>query len=272
MRVGVVGHVEVMEFAVVDRLPAAGEIAEARDDFTVTAGGGAVAAVVMRELAGAASFWTAVGDDARGAAAVAELRDEHGLEVHAARRSAPTRRGFTHLAADGERTITVVGERLAPAGADEVAGAATADAVFVTAADLEALRAARGARVLVATPRVGPLLATADVALDVLVASATDAGEQVDLERWVAPPRAVVRTAGARGGTWTTDAGETGTWPPVPPPGPPVDAFGCGDAFAGALTVALARGLPLGAACVEAARAGAHRLTLRGPYGRPASG
>src|SRR3954453_2090268 len=82
MRAGVVGHTEWVDFAVVDRLPTQGEILHAREHFAEAAGGGAVAAVQMRPLLGAASFWTAVGEDVHGAAAVERLRGQ-GVEVHA---------------------------------------------------------------------------------------------------------------------------------------------------------------------------------------------
>ena len=39
VRVGVVGHVEWVQFAVVDRVPAAGEIVHARETFDEPAGG-----------------------------------------------------------------------------------------------------------------------------------------------------------------------------------------------------------------------------------------
>lgn len=263
-RVGVVGHVEAVAFAVVPRVPQAGEIVHASAGFEAAAGGGAVAAVVLRELAGAATFWTALGDDATGDAALTDLRGRD-LDVHAARRPVATRRAFTHLALDGERTITTIGARLAPDGDDDV-DATGYDGVYVTAADHAVLARARRARVLVATPRVGATLAGAPVTLDVLVASANDRGEQADVRRWVRPPRARVMTEGAAGGSWHTADGASGRWSASLPPGPAVDAYGCGDAFAGALTFALAAGHPLPDACVLAAHAGAHRLTLRGPY------
>ena len=49
-RVAVVGHVEHVEFCVVERLPAAGDIIHATGDFAEAAGGGAVAAVQLRKL------------------------------------------------------------------------------------------------------------------------------------------------------------------------------------------------------------------------------
>jgi ribokinase len=256
MRVGVLGHVEMVEFAVVDAMPAAGEIAHAHEVFTEPAGGGAVAAVVLAELAGAATFWTAVGTDALGDTAVARLA-ELGVDVRAERADAPTRRCFTHLCGDGERTITVIGPRLEPHTVD-VAGH---DAVYVTAATPAALRAARAAPALVATPRAGAVLR--EVPIDVIVASARDRGEPIDPAVEVG---AVVRTAGDSGGSWTAADGTSGSWAAAPLPGPVCDAYGCGDAFAAALTLELARGATLGDACAVAAVEGARRLTLRGPY------
>lgn len=170
LRVGVVGHVEAVAFAVVPRVPRPGEIVQASAGFEAAAGGGAVAAVVLRELAGAATFWTALGDDEGGRRALAEL-ERRGLDVRAAIRPGPTRRAFTHLALDGERTITTLGARLAPHGIEDHVDPTGFDGIYVTAADAAALAAARAARVLVATPRVGAVLAGARRPVDVLVGS-----------------------------------------------------------------------------------------------------
>ncbi len=62
-RVGVVGHVEWVEFAVVGRVPVSGEIVHASETFCEPAGGGAVAAVQLRKLAGSVLFLSAVGND-----------------------------------------------------------------------------------------------------------------------------------------------------------------------------------------------------------------
>ena len=113
MRAGVVGHVEWVDFAVVERLPVPGEILHAREHFTEAGGGGGVAAVQMRRLVGAATFLTAVGDDRAGEDAAARLR-EHGVDLHAAVRPREQRRAFTYLSDDHERTITVLGARLVP--------------------------------------------------------------------------------------------------------------------------------------------------------------
>ncbi len=53
-RVGVVGHIEWIQFAVTERVPEPGEIIPARATFELAAGGGAVAAVQLAKLAGRA--------------------------------------------------------------------------------------------------------------------------------------------------------------------------------------------------------------------------
>src|SRR5205807_270111 len=91
VRAGVLGHVEWVDFAVVERVPEHGAIVHAREHFADAAGGGAVAAVQMRRLLGAATFLTAVGDDHLGAEALARLR-HHGVDVHAAAHAREQRR------------------------------------------------------------------------------------------------------------------------------------------------------------------------------------
>ena len=266
-KVAVVGHVEWLEFAVVQHVPRPGEIIESREDFSMAAGGGAVAAVQLRKLAGAADFFTALGGDREGEASAAELR-ERGLELHAARREANTRRAFSHLSDDHERTITVFGDRLVPHGDDDLPWdrLSGADAVYFTGGDVGALQAARAARVLVATPRALPVLQAGGVALDVLVASGVDAGEAYEPGTLDPDPRFVVLTHGARGGDWTGGEGRTGHWAAAELPGEPVDAYGCGDSFAAGLTFGLGRGDELPEALEIAARCGACCMCGRGPY------
>lgn len=263
-----VGHVEWTEFARVARAPVAGEIVEAREDWREPAGGGAVAAVQLATLAGECLFLTALGDDEVGHRAQREL-EAMGLELAVAWREAPQRRAFVHLDDAGERAITTMGERHAPVAADPLPWTelARADAVYVTAADPEALRLARSARHLVATVRVGPALAAAAVELDVLVLSARDEGEAYIRGELDPPPRAVVRTAGASGGTIESPDGAVRAWAAPPLPGPWVDAHGAGDSFAGGLTYALGADRPLDEAVALGARCGTEAVTRRGPYG-----
>ena len=60
--------------------------------------------------------------------------------------------------------------------------------------------------------------------------------------------------------------GDAGAWPAERPPGPAVDSYGSGDAFAAGLTYGLGAGLPPGEAAALGARQGALCLTGRGPY------
>jgi ribokinase len=268
-RVGVVGHVEWIDFAVVSHVPRPGEIVEAREDWAEAAGGGAVAAVQMRKLAGHAEFFTVVGDDELAERARTELVVRHQLDLFVAQRPRPQRRGWTHLDDGHERTITVIGERLVPHGEDDLPWERVhdLDGVYLTGGDAGAVRAARAAGVLVATVRAIDAIRESGVELDVLVASANDPGERVDAESLRPPPRHVVLTHGAEGGTWTGVDGRTGKWAAVPLPGEPVDSYGCGDSFAAALAYGLGSGLSLDAALELAARCGATCLTGRGPYG-----
>ena len=100
MRVAVVGHVEWIELAVVERVPLAGEIVHALEWSQDPAGGGAVAAVQLARLAGDCLFLTALGDDELGHRAKREL-EGLGVRVEAAWRAEPQRRAFVHV--DAER-------------------------------------------------------------------------------------------------------------------------------------------------------------------------
>jgi ribokinase len=268
MRTAVVGHLEWAEFVTVERLPRQGEILETTSNFEEPAGGGAVAAVQLARLAGECTFFTALGDDEEGRRVERRL-GELGVEVRAVHRPGrPTRRAFVYLDADGERTITTVGERIHPVFADDLPwdALAAADTVYFVGGDPDALRAARRAHALVATSRVMSLLGRAQVQLDAVVGSALDAGERYRAIE--PPPRLVVATEGGRGGTWTAAEGRTGKWSAVPLPGPRVDAYGAGDSFAAGLAFALGEGLDTDAALQLAARCGATCLTGRGPYER----
>ena len=266
MRAAVVGHVEWIEFARVERMPSAGQIVHATDAWEEPAGGGSVAAVQLAKLAGGATFYTALGDDELGHRAHAEL-EALGLRVEAVFRPEPQRRGLVHVDGAGERTITVIGARLGPRGDDPLPWEklSEADAVYFTAGDPEAVRRARSARTLVSTARGLETVAESGVELDALVASGADEGERYEPGQLDPPPRVVVRTAGAAGGEWERD-GERGRYEATPLPGPIRDAYGCGDSFAAGLTFGLGEGRPLAAALELAARCGAACLTGRGPY------
>ena len=266
MRAGVVGHVEWVRFAEVERVPEPGAIIHARESWFEPAGGGAVAAAQLRKLAGNCDFFVAVGNDELGARTPSAL--EHlGLRVHAATRDEPQRQAFTFLDDHGERTITVIGDKLHPRGSDPLPWdeLTQIDAVYFTAGNDAALRAARQARVLVATARELPTLVEAAVQLDALVHSATDPGEAFDRGRIDPEPALVVATEGRKGGTFLS-GGRSGTYAAAELPGPVADAYGAGDSFAAGLAFALARGDEAEEALAFAAKCGAAAMTGRGAY------
>ena len=266
LRAAVVGHVEWIEFGRVDHVPEAGEIVHVSDSWQEPGGGGAVAAVQLARLAGEATLYTALGDDEVGHRSKAAL-DSLGLRVEAVFRPEPQRRGYVHVDAAGERTITVIGSRLGPAGDDPLPWdeLADTDAVYLTAGDAGAVRAARAAGTLVSTARGLEKLRQAGVQLDALVASAKDPGERYEAGELDPPPRFVMRTEGPAGGSYEGE--ESGSWQATPLPGPVSDLYGCGDSFAAGLTYGLAARLEVAEALRLGARCGAACATGRGPYG-----
>ena len=264
MNVAVVGHVEWVEFARVEHAPAPGEIVHALETWEEPAGGGAVAAVQLANLAGSCLLFTALANDDLGRRSREEL-EERGVTVHAGQAPGKQRRALTHVDENGERTITVLGDKLLPSGEDgslpweELRRCA---AVYFVSGDVAALRAARQCPVLVATARELTTLRRAAVEVDVLVGSGEDAAERFESGELEPEPGIVVTTAGGLGG-WIRPGGP---FRAAPLTGPVSDAYGCGDCFAAGLTYGLAAGKPVDEAVALGAQCGAMVLTGRGAY------
>jgi ribokinase len=264
MRAAVVGHVEWIEFVPVEHVPRPGEIVHASESWEEAAGGGAVAAVQLMQLADSVLFFTALGADTLGRRAKAELEGK-GIEVHASFVDLPQRKGFTYLDETGERTITTIGPKLGPRGHDdslpwrELAGC---DAVYFCAGDVDALLHARRARVLVATARELATLRRGSVELDAVVGSGKDEAELFHPRDLDPEPRLVVSTSGALGG-WAQPGGP---FSGAPAPGPIADAYGAGDCFAAGLAFGLASGLDTSDALAFASRCGAGALLGSGVH------
>ena len=263
MRVAVVGHIEWVEFVPVARLPDRGDVIHAEDAFARAAGGGGVVAGVLAGLGAEVDFFTALGDDGYGRSAVEQLV-ERGVRMHVAWREAQSRRAFTLLEKGGERTIVTIGARLDPLGADELDWSRLWDVagVYVTAGDQAALKAARQAPVLVASPRARTALSEAGPPIDALVFSASDRDEREWAERAASRTRLMVATEGARGGRWWGES--EGSWQAAELPGDPIDSYGCGDSFAAGFTFGLASGESVEGAAALGARCGALCLTRAG--------
>ena len=269
MRVAVVGHVEWITFARVGRVPGSGEIAHATDTWEGPGGAGGVAAVQLAKLAGSCDLFTAFGHDDLGEHATSALRSG-GVQVHVALRDEATRRAIALIGSTGERTITTLGPRLQPNGADPLPWdrLGDTDAVYVTAGDAGAIRHARRGRVMVVTTRHLATLAASGVAPDAVVGSARDPAERYDPQLLAtSSPRLVVLTEGAEGGRFETAGGEEGRYEAAPLPRPIVDTYGGGDSFHAGLTYALGTGLEIPEALALAARCGAAAVAGRGPTG-----
>jgi ribokinase len=264
-RVAVIGHVEWVEFVRLADYPPRGGLEQATWVAEHAGGGAVVAAAVLISLGAEVEFFCALGDDERARRSERELT-ARGITVHAARRSQPSRFVFTMLDDGGERTIVTVGERLQPAGDDELDWdrLATIDGVYFTAGDDGALAAARSARTLVVTPRAGDHEAGLSRAprVDATVFSAHDRDEVRWARDWEAHSRLLVATDGADGGRWWGES--SGQWPAAPVPGPIKDSYGSGDSFAAGLTFGLASGRSVAEAAAIGARCGAEMLTRVG--------
>jgi ribokinase len=267
MKVAVVGHVEWIRFARVERLPGSGEIAHSTEEWEQAGGAGSVAAIQLALLADEAHLFTALGDDELGLLVRAEL-EERGVRVHASGDHRQQRWAFTHVDDVGERTITTVGPKLRPSGSDDRLPwheLEEMDAVLFIAGDVEALLWSRRAPVLTATAREGDVLKRGAVRLDALIGSGEDEAERYHVGDLNPEPELVVTTSGALGG-WMQPGGP---YTAAPVPGPREDAYGCGDSFMAGLTYALGVGLEAHDAVAFAARCGAAALTGRGVAPQP---
>ena len=181
------------------------------------------------------------------------------MTVYAAPREGPQRRGFVHLDGDGERTITILGDRIVPHGDDDLPWERLdgVDAVYFTGGDDG--RAAPGAPRAQArrhAARATTRCAAAGIQLDALVRSAKDPGEQ-QAEEELDPAPDLRRLDGRQGGRRVGGRGpHAQPWKAAELPGPRRDAYGAGDSFAAGLTYALGAGMRTG-------RRGAARRPLR---------
>jgi len=262
-RVAVVGHVEWVDFLQVPGFPRRGQVTTAGGGFLRAGGGGAVAALALTEFGAEVDFYTALGDDANGHAALAQLEDR-GVNVHVAWRDQPTRRAITLLEPSDERTIITLGERLEPRGNDDLGWEQLPHiaSVYFTAGDVGALRHARRTRAVVASPRARHVLESADTRIDAVVFSEGDRDERTWANRVAAHTRFLVATEGAHGGRWWGES--EGRWEAAALPGTARDSYGCGDSFAAAFTLGLGRGDSIAEAAALGAQAGALALTRIG--------
>jgi len=266
LKLAVIGHIEWVKFLKVDQLPLAGQISHAKDCFEEAAGGAAVAAVQMARLINEpVDLITSLGKDTYGEKCYERLT-KLGLNLKVAWREKPTRKGISLISEEGERAITVIGERLQPIASDDLpwSDMENYDGIFITATDKEGIRLARKAGFVAATPRTGQAtLRDSKVKLNALIGSGLDPGEKINFEELVPKPDIYIATEGKSGGTVYP---KKYNYKSFKPSSEEIDSYGCGDCFAGAVTTALSAKLDLDQAINIGAYCGAECSTHYGPY------
>ena len=268
MRVVVVGSINTDLVVVAERLPGPGETVSGGRFSRHGGGKGANSAVAAARLGAQVTMVGAVGRDPFGDEAL-ELLEREGIDTAAvARVDAPTGVALINVDAAGENQIAVASGANAevdPAAVERALRDAGPAPVLINheipvAARLAAARAAQGPVVLNPAPAaeipdellaLGPILTpNAGEAAELTGEDDPEAAARALAARTGAP---VVVTLGARGVLVLAD----GTAERLPAPQvTPVDTTGAGDAFNGALVVALAEGRGLRGA-VELALAAA---------------
>ena len=234
----VVGHVEWMNFLKVDQLPKPGVISQSEKSIEYPAGGGSVIAKTLSELTNnQVHFFTSLGNDYYGEQSF-KILSNYGIRLHVAWRDKPTRKGFSLIDSNGERSITVIGERLAPTYKDKLDWSLfeKMDGIFITASDSEIFKKARIADSLCTTPRVGiNIINKSNVFLDGLIGSNLDPGEVFSLSDISIKPKLIIKTEGENGGILYPG----GRYEALINAKQKIDSYGCGDAFAAGILYGL---------------------------------
>ena len=231
LKFAVVGHVEWINFLKVDQLPKPGVISHSKNSLEYPAGGGSIIAKTLSDLTyNQIHFFTALGNDFYGEECF-KILSNMGIKLHVAWRDKPTRRGFSLIDSQGERAITVIGERLAPKYNDNLEWniLKNMDGVFITASDSEIFKMARSASTLCTTPRVGlNTINKSNVILDALIGSNLDPGEIFSFSQLSVKPKYTFKTEGEKGGIIYPG----GRYKALKNKKRKIDSYGCGDSFA----------------------------------------
>ncbi|HZH22301.1 MAG TPA: ribokinase [Geodermatophilus sp.] len=286
MSVTVVGSLNEDVLVRVQRLPGRGETVVGRETVLAPGGKGANQAAAAGRLGGGVAMVGRVGDDPAADRQLAALTAA-GVDVAAVRRTPEAPTGTATIPVEdgsGENLIVVVPGANAELRPEDVDVAPVRDARVVLLqleVPLETVQAAAGVAcgTVVLTPAPpqplpGELLARVDVLVPnehelLQLAGAAPGerspGELAALARTLTAGTVVV-TLGGRGALLVPDGGPALLQPPLPVR--PVDTTGAGDAFCGALAVALADGTAPAEAVATAVTAAA--LSTTGPGARGA--
>ncbi len=265
LKLAVVGHIEWVSFINVNKLPVEGEIVHGHNFIERAAGGGAVAAAQMSKLTSReVHFFTSLGKDEIGKKCYNQL-GSLGIKMNVAWRDKPTRRGFSFVDINGDRAITIIGERLQPLSSDHLPWETLGefDGIFLTAADAEAIKMCRQARILCSTPRVRIKdLNKSNIQLDSLISSNLDPDEKYSPQSLKVKPKSRILTEGKNGGMLIPG----GRYQPVKLKAKAIDSYGCGDSFAAGVTTGLAANMNIREAIQLGAKCGAECAIRFGPY------
>ena len=238
LKFAVIGHIEWINFIEVDQLPQPGLISHSKRSFEYPAGAGSVIAKRLSELTNSkVHFYTALGHDFYGKQCL-NILENMGIKLHVAWRDQPTRKGFSLTDSEGERSITIIGERLSPNHNDDLDWNTLneMDGIFITAADKELLKKSRFAKTLCMTPRVGlNMINESGILLDGLIGSNLDPGEYFSLNELKLKPKYVIKTEGENGGIVFPG----GRYKAIKNKKNNVDSYGCGDSFAAGILYGL---------------------------------
>ncbi|OZM72710.1 ribokinase [Amycolatopsis antarctica] len=271
-RVLVVGSANADLVVAAERRPGSGETVLGGDTAISPGGKGANTAVAAARLGAEVALLAAVGSDGYGELLAASLR-EAGVSTGLLRVvDRPTGIAYITVTPDGENSILVspgANSALTDVDVDLDGVAVLVLSMEIPIASVEAAVAAASAAGVRTVLNLSPAAEVAPAtlrALDVLLVneheaawllgSAGDPARLLDLG-----PSAVVVTLGARGARVVT---ATGTVDVESPRVDAVDTTGAGDAFAGALAAALAKGAELAEAVRLAVRVAAVSVTRHG--------
>ena len=239
LKFAVIGHIEWINFIEVDQLPKPGLISHSKKSIEYPAGGGSVIAKRLRELTNSdVHFFTALGNDFYGKQCL-NILENMGIKLHVAWCDKPTRKGFSLIDSEGERSITIIGDRLAPTHKDNLDWSILneMDGVFITAADMQIFKKSRIAKTLCTTPRAGlNIINESKIFLDGLIGSNLDPGEAFSLTELSLKPKFVIKTEGENGGILFPG----GRYKAFENIKDKVDSYGCGDSFAAGILYGLA--------------------------------
>tara|TARA_Y100000589_G_scaffold154965_1_gene147540 strand:+ start:97 stop:954 length:858 start_codon:yes stop_codon:yes gene_type:complete len=244
LKFAIIGHIEWINFLKVDVLPKPGIISHAKKSLEFPAGGGALIAKTLFELTNnEIHFFTSLGKDYFGEKSF-EFFDNLGIKLHIAWRSESTRKGFSLIDNQGERSITIIGKRLAPSSNDNLDWniLSKMDGIFMTAGDSRLLKICRNANILCTTPRVGiELINESKINLDALIGSNLDPDESFLSTDLIKKPKFIIKTEGENGGIYIPG----GRFSAINNNKPIIDSYGCGDSFAAGVLYGLAANWPI---------------------------